>query len=46
MNYKLEMVRGRRTVLIGYFPSDWRADEIATLLGWEGSWTRKITRVN
>ena len=44
MNYKLEMVRGSRHILIGYFPTLFRALLISILLDWDKAWSPRVTR--
>jgi hypothetical protein len=46
MMYRLEMKRGNRTVLIGYFPTLYRAMQMPILLDWASSWVAKITMVD
>ncbi len=42
--WKLEMVRGKRTVFIGLFPSLYRAEIAAGDLDWNPGWKWKIER--
>lgn len=42
--YKLIMKRGKRQVLIGFFPSRYRAETISVILEWNGSWKPIITK--
>ena len=41
--WRLTMLRGRRQVLIGLFPSSYRAKWAADALEWDGSWKPVIT---
>ena len=40
--YRLIMIRGKRQVLIGFFPNRNRAETISVILEWDGSWKPKI----
>ena len=40
--FQLVMVRGRRQVLIGFFPSAYRAEVVAGTLEWEAAWTPEV----
>lgn len=44
--YRLSMVRGKRTVLIGWFPSEYRAKTAAGALEWDRSWKPIIEHVD
>jgi len=41
--YRLEMVRGKRTIFIGEFATKYRVEQIPGLLEWDGSWRPVIT---
>jgi len=43
--FRLEMVRGQRTVFIGEFFTKYRVAQMPGLLEWDGSWTARITNL-
>lgn len=45
LQVKLAMKRGRRLVLIGLFPSIYRAEVVADALGWDSSWKPVIEKM-
>ena len=44
MMYSLTMIRGKRSVFIGLFPSQYRARVVEANLEWEPSWKAIIER--
>lgn len=43
--FELSMVRGKRRVYIGAFPSRYRAENVACNLEWDPSWKAEIKEI-